>query len=426
MSTIFLYEDGHGNVVDENGGPEPMDYIVDQNEFIVKTIATHTEYLGNAVPNESSMTYPMLEKPKNEDVHMKEAKPKREYVRYTVQDKVRFFDLKIEKCMTAAAAAKQLGIHPRTAYRWVSQYNACPDGIFDSCKKVGRKCILTKEHKTTVINFIDANPSATVIEVTEHLLKQFHDLKVSRSTVNNFMRRECNLSLKKAEFHSIERNSPAKIEERHNWVCKWENTDMNFLTNCVFLDESAFDINMKRSRAWSNKGTRAIVTRPTTRANTTSILGAISASGLITVVVKKPRPAKKRKADGYLSSGTVTGHYISFLKTTLDEMDKHPHMKGYHIIMDNAPIHTHENIKKYIEYRGYKCVYLPTYSPELNPIEQFWAVAKSKVKRHRFLQEDTLSKRITEACNSVKQSHFKGFVSHSYQCWDKCRNRQPM
>ncbi|KAG0736280.1 hypothetical protein G6F57_014189 [Rhizopus arrhizus] len=111
---------------------------------------------------------------------------------------------------------------------------------------------------------------------------------------------------------------------------------------------------------------------------------------------------------------------------TLDEMDKYPHMKGHYIVMDNAPIHTHENIKKYIEYRGYKGVYLPTYSPELNPIEQFWAVAKSKVKRHRFLQQDTLSKRITEACNSVKQSHFKGFVSHSYQCWDKCRNRQPM
>ncbi|EIE90496.1 hypothetical protein RO3G_15207 [Rhizopus delemar RA 99-880] len=171
---------------------------------------------------------------------------------------------------------------------------------------------------------------------------------------------------------------------------------------------------MKRSRAWPKKGARAIVTRPTTRANTTSILGAISASGLITVGVKKPRAVKKRKADGCISSGTVTGHYISFLKTTTDEMDKHLHMKGHYIVMDNVPIHTHENIKKYIEYRGYKCVYLPTYSPEFNPIEQFWAVAKSKVKRHRFLQEDTLSKRIKEACNSVKQSGFKGFVSHSY------------
>ena len=68
---------------------------------------------------------------------------------------------------------------------------------------------------------------------------------------------------------------------------------MNFLTNCVFLDEPDFDITMKRSRAWSKKGTRAIVTRPTTRANTMSILGAISAAGLTTVGVKKPRPANK-------------------------------------------------------------------------------------------------------------------------------------
>ncbi|KAI8388575.1 uncharacterized protein BYT42DRAFT_492151 [Radiomyces spectabilis] len=70
---------------------------------------------------------------------------------------------------------------------------------------------------------------------------------------------------------------------------------------------------MKRSRAWSTKGTRAIVTRPTTRVNTTSKLGAISAAGLITVGVNPPTPPKR--ADGYISLGTVAGHYISFIKT---------------------------------------------------------------------------------------------------------------
>ncbi|CEG70309.1 hypothetical protein RMATCC62417_06231 [Rhizopus microsporus] len=86
----------------------------------------------------------------------------------------------------------------------------CPDNIFDSCNRADRKCILTEEHKKDLVNFIDANPSAAVVEVTEHLLSRFNDLKVSRSTVYNFMKRECNLSLKKADFHSIERNSPAK------------------------------------------------------------------------------------------------------------------------------------------------------------------------------------------------------------------------
>ncbi|KAG1161086.1 hypothetical protein G6F37_003393 [Rhizopus arrhizus] len=172
---------------------------------------------GMSVSDESSSTCPMLvEKSKDEDVHMKEANTSRDYVRYTVQDKARSFDLKIEKCLSASAAAKQLGIHIRTAQRWIKQYNKCPDNIFDSCNRVGRKCILTDEHKRSIVNFIDTNPSAAVDEVTEYLLKRFNDLKVSRSTVYNFMRCECNLSLKKADFHSIERNSPAKIEERYN------------------------------------------------------------------------------------------------------------------------------------------------------------------------------------------------------------------
>jgi hypothetical protein len=59
MSTVFLFEDGHGNVVDENGGPEPMEYIVDQNEFVVETIATHTDYLKNAASSEASSACPM-------------------------------------------------------------------------------------------------------------------------------------------------------------------------------------------------------------------------------------------------------------------------------------------------------------------------------------------------------------------------------
>lgn len=85
MSTIFLFEDGHGNVADENGGPKPMEYIVDQDEFIVEVIATLGEYLKNATFSEPSSACPMLiEKPKKDDICMKEPNVKREYVRYTV------------------------------------------------------------------------------------------------------------------------------------------------------------------------------------------------------------------------------------------------------------------------------------------------------------------------------------------------------
>ncbi|OAD70881.1 Homeodomain-like DNA binding domain-containing transcription factor [Phycomyces blakesleeanus NRRL 1555(-)] len=221
MSTIFLYEDGHVNVVDEKVVLRPWITLL----MIMNLLLRHlllSEYIQTVSLSESSLTSRMLiEKPKDEGTRMKGANVKQDYVCYTLQDKAQFFDLKIEKCMSASAAAKQLGIHIRTAYRQVKQYN--------------RKCILTENHKMTAINFIDANPSASVVEVTENLLKQFYDLKVSRSTVYSFMRSEFNLSLKKADFNSIERNSPAKIDEPYNWVREWENTDMNSLTNCGSL-----------------------------------------------------------------------------------------------------------------------------------------------------------------------------------------------
>ncbi|EIE83399.1 hypothetical protein RO3G_08104 [Rhizopus delemar RA 99-880] len=40
--------------------------------------------------------------------------------------------------------------------------------------------------------------------------------------------------------------------------------------------------------------------------------------------------------------------------------------------MDNAPIHHHDAVDPIILQRGYIPVYLPPYSPELNPIEMFW------------------------------------------------------
>ena len=50
---------------------------------------------------------------------------------------------------------------------------------------------------------------------------------------------------------------------------------------------------------------------------------------------------------GY-STGVVTGHYLSFLKATLDEMDTYPEIKGYSLVMDNAPIHSSIDIEKKI------------------------------------------------------------------------------
>ncbi|ORE02608.1 hypothetical protein BCV72DRAFT_338596 [Rhizopus microsporus var. microsporus] len=73
-----------------------------------------------------------------------------------------------------------------------------------------------------------------------------------------------------------------------NWVKKWTATDMNYLENCIFVDESGFNINMRSLSGWSLKGKPAV-------------------------------------------AATVTGDYLRFLEKTMDEMDYFPELKGYYI-----------------------------------------------------------------------------------------------
>ncbi|KAL1932979.1 hypothetical protein VTP01DRAFT_8657 [Rhizomucor pusillus] len=262
-----------------------------------------------------------------------------------------------EKVLSASAAAKQLGIHVRTAQRWATQYEKDSDSIFKTHKKNGRPRILIEEHKKVI-------------------LENLRDLKISKSTLYEFVWTQCNLTLKKARFQSVDGISEAKIQEHLDWVRRWETTDMDFRKTCVFLDGSAFHINMKRSMAWSKNGSPAVVIAPKTRAKTTTILGAISVSGLIECSLRLPQlPAKKRKRGGH----------VDLTSTELS---------GY------APIHKSEDIQKWY-------AYLPSYSPELNPIEQFWSVVKSKVKRNRLLERQTLMTRISEASNSLRLSDFE-------------------
>ncbi|KAG1606564.1 hypothetical protein G6F46_012921 [Rhizopus delemar] len=111
---------------------------------------------------------------------------------------------------------------------------------------------------------------------------------------------------------------------------------------------------------------------------------------------------------------------------TLDVMDKHELFKGHYLVMDNAQIHKHADIRSYIESRGYGCVYLPPYSPELNPIEQFWSVCKSKLKREALLEEETLTSRIKVACNNVLISDLRGFCKYSVAKFSDCLEKKPM
>ncbi|KAI8636756.1 hypothetical protein BD408DRAFT_425606 [Parasitella parasitica] len=67
---------------------------------------------------------------------------------------------------------------------------------------------------------------------------------------------------------------------------------MDYTKNCIFIDESAFDINMKPLTARSIRGTPAIVITPSARAVSHTILGTISVIGVVNMKIRIPNTQK--------------------------------------------------------------------------------------------------------------------------------------
>ncbi|CEG71568.1 hypothetical protein RMATCC62417_07282 [Rhizopus microsporus] len=101
------------------------------------------------------------------------------------------------------------------------------------------------------------------------------------------------------------------------------------------------------------------------------------------------------------------------MNEVLAVLDAEEAFKGSYIVLDNASIHKSKPMIRKIESKGYRVMYLPPYSPELNPIEQFWAIVKGKMKRDRLMNEENLCSRITDACNDILISDLNGFCNHS-------------
>lgn len=67
---------------------------------------------------------------------------------------------------------------------------------------------------------------------------------------------------------------------------------MDYLSSCVFVDKSGFDINMRPPSAWSTVGTPAIIETKSTKATSYTILCVISAIGVVDIELKSCRKAK--------------------------------------------------------------------------------------------------------------------------------------
>jgi transposase len=122
-----------------------------------------------------------------------------------------------------------------------------------------------------------------------------------------------------------------------------------------------------------------------------TILGAMSLSGMVaTMTIEEP---------------TDTDIFLAYVEHLL-----YPVLKaGDVVVMDNLSAHKAPEVCRWIEKAGAQLLYLPPYSPDLNPIEKAWAKLKQLLRAAKARTKETLDQAITEALPLITPENAKAW-----------------
>ena len=163
----------------------------------------------------------------------------------------------------------------------------------------------------------------------------------------------------------------------------------------VFIDESFCKTGMRREYGWGPRGQRVVGTRPCRNWKTISIIGAI-------------RLGKKPKLMTQL--GSVNGRdYLRFVRHRLVFWLR----PGDVVVMDNLNMRKMTAVKEALAAAGAVAIYLPTYSPELNPIELLWADLKRDLRHLAINEEPPLRAAVRRLRTRVPQSKIEGWFRNA-------------
>ncbi len=140
----------------------------------------------------------------------------------------------------------------------------------------------------------------------------------------------------------------------------------------VFLDETAANTAMTRLSGWCPKGERLVDAVSAGHWKTTTFVAGLRASGIIAPFT----------LDGPMTGAVFRAYVEQVLAPALEPGDA--------VVMDNLSIHKVAGVKEAIQAVGASVLYLPSYSPDFNPIEQLFAKLKALLRKAAARTRDAL------------------------------------
>lgn len=208
----------------------------------------------------------------------------------------------------------------------------------------------------TVVELVQSN-NATNLEGIKRSLEE-SGIHTSKPTICRILKGR-KISRKRLQKIPAERNSPSTLGKRTTYCRMLAELDDSRL---IFVDETGVNLHTNENYGYAPEGMPAVTVQPANKGENISCLVAINRHGIMCY---------------QLFDGAVNAErFRSFLHDQL-----HPQLRGNSIvIMDNARIHHSILFKQYADENSIRVEYLPPYSPQLNPIEEYFSKLKYTIR----------------------------------------------
>ena len=162
----------------------------------------------------------------------------------------------------------------------------------------------------------------------------------------------------------------------------------------LFVDESGMHTSMDRLRSRAPKGERAYGKVPRNRDKNTTLIASMSLSGM----------GESMCVEGATDSEVFEIYVEHFLAPKLRE--------GQVVVLDGLGAHRPKRVRELIEQRGAELVFLPSYSPDLNPIEQAFSKIKNILRKVGARSHEALVEAMSGALSEVTPWDTAGWFDH--------------
>ena len=162
----------------------------------------------------------------------------------------------------------------------------------------------------------------------------------------------------------------------------------------VFVDEMGANVSLCPLYAWSRRGERAHAKAPRNWGKNVTLLASITKRGVGPCLAVEG-PTRREVFEAYL--GRVLAPSLR---------------PGRVAVMDNLSAHEGGRVREIVEAAGCELVYLPPYSPDLNPIEQAFSKVNGLMRKAEARTRESLVDAMGRALDAVSAREARGFFGH--------------